>query len=211
MAFCTQCGQKLGEEHKFCASCGTANFADPETPQKGTTAVPSDYEDDVDAEEARLESPPAPVQQGVSVGGAVTFALVSIGLLIAVILGTGVFEGDSTEEESQPSVSASTPAPAPAPVEVETWDNDISQDDCAVIEAQTDYLKFLYSGDSFTGTSGDLSSASDVFTQIAGSYTGSDRDWLLKMAELSDEVAQGSDARAKPLKANLGLTDQFCG
>jgi len=138
--------------------------------------------------------------------------VVVFGLIVAVAFnGFGGGSSDSSSSSSQSAEAPPPPPPAPAPVEVETWDNDISQDDCALIEAQVDYLKFFYSGDSFTGTSGDLRSASDVFTRISGSYTGSDRDWLLKMAELSDEVAQGSDARAKPLKANLGLADQFCG
>lgn len=124
----------------------------------------------------------------------ILLGIASVSLLLA---------GCAPAPEPEPPVAA--PEPPAESVEVDTWDNDISRDDCAVILAQTDYLLFLYEGNSFAGSSGDLASASSVFTQISGSYTGSDRDWLLKMAELADA---GSST---PLKANLGLADQFCG
>ena len=207
MAFCTQCGEKFGDEHKFCSSCGAPAGEKPQAEE----AKPESSSQKKEPEMVSIgsTSPDATVVTAKQLGLGCLGLVVVFGLIVLVAYNG--FGGGSSDSSSSNSQSVEAPAPAPAPVEVETWDNDISRDDCAVIVAQTDYLKFLYSGDSFTGTSGDLRSASDVFTQIAGSYTGSDRDWLLKMAELSDEVAQGSDARAKPLKANLGLADQFCG
>jgi hypothetical protein len=56
-----------------------------------------------------------------------------------------------------------------------------------------------------------MSSAAEVFEQVAAAYSGSDRDWLLKMAELSGQVPSGGSVPANQLKANLGLVNQFCG
>ena len=211
MAFCTQCGEKFGEEHQFCSSCGAPKLIPSEqTPSVETEPEKTEeFEDVHDAVVAEVRA--TPEQKGVGVGGAATFALVSLGLLFAVLLGTGGFGGSSSEGETPSSASAPPPKAAPEPIEVETWDNDISREDCALVVEQTRYLSSLYSGDSFTGSGQDLNSAADVFTRISGSYAGSDRDWLLKMAELSDRAAQGFDLPAKQLKANLGLVEQFCG
>lgn len=126
-----------------------------------------------------------------------------------VLLGSCAVGSDSMVPPTEDTTVA--PAPAPAPVEVDSWDNDIAREDCALIVEQIRYLGSLYQGDSFSGSASDLNSAADVFTQVSSSYTGSDRDWLLKMAELSGSATQGSELPAKQLKANMGLVDQFCG
>jgi hypothetical protein len=107
------------------------------------------------------------------------------------------------EEEVTPPASPAAPA--------NVWDNDISRDDCALVGVQVRNLQGLYDGDVFGGGASDLSSAAEVFEQVAAAYSGSDRDWLLKMAELSGQVSGGGAVPAKQLKANLGLVDQFCG
>lgn len=215
MAFCTHCGQEFAEEHKFCASCGAPKLIPSEqapsvNPEPEPEPEPKEEVEDFE-DAAVAEAPASQEQPGISVGGAVTFALVSLGLLLAVLLWTGAFGGSASEEETQPTASTPAPKPTPEPIEVDTWDNDISREDCALIVEQTRYLSSLYNGDSFTGSGEDLNSAADVFTRISESYTGSDRDWLLKMAELSHRAAQGLDLPAKQLKANMGITDQFCG
>lgn len=203
MAFCTKCGEQFGSEDRFCASCGAPASPGPETSE---SAQP-DSSPKKEPEMVRVGStrPDATVITGKHLGLFIAGAVIIV--LFFAWFGTG-FGGLAVESptiESQP-----TEAPKPTPEE-DTWDNDISRDDCAVILAQTDYILFSYEGNSYAGSSYDLTSASSVFTQIAGSYSGSDRDWLLKMAELATGVAQGNDRVVTPLKANLGLADQFCG
>ncbi len=126
-------------------------------------------------------------------------------VVFIVIVVWGISNGGLRGDEEEVTPPASPAAPA------NVWDNDISRDDCALVGVQVRNLQGLYDGDVFGGGASDLSSAAEVFEQVAAAYSGSDRDWLLKMAELSGQVSGGGAVPAKQLKANLGLVDQFCG
>jgi len=121
--------------------------------------------------------------------------------------------GGEEEEEARPATSQAAPQAQERP-------SDLSAMDCLSIEGNVMAVEFNFS-------QGESSPAEIVlvldttaieFEEIASTYSGSERDWLLKMSELSvslaDYVESGTgdgELIFDQLVNNYGLVEQFCG
>lgn len=136
------------------------------------------------------------------------FKIISSALLVCVAL-VGCTSGSSPE-----------PAAPPATPQVVERASDISSSDCTDIKGNVSAVEFTFR----EGTASPaqiiliLNTTGADFQQISSSYEGSERDWLLKMAELSESLAEFVNSGAgdggllfDQLSNNYGLVEQFCG
>jgi hypothetical protein len=204
--YCGSCGAQSGSAQKFCTECGSSIPT-----QAATSGDADDANLVIEQRHTQTAGSNAAKAKAIDFNGNGLGCLVVVVIVVAILL-FGVFRVLALgNDEESPAASQQTQAPAsPAPA-ADSWDNDITRDDCALLSVHVRNLQGLYDGDVFGGSASDLSAAAEDFEQVAAAYSGSDRDWLLKMAELSGQVSGGGEVPAKQLKANLGLFDQFCG
>lgn len=112
------------------------------------------------------------------------------------------------------------PEPLEAPEVVVERTSDLTAMDCLDIDGTVMAVEYTFSqGES---TPGEVMLILDYtateLTDIASGYAGSERDWLLKMAELSQGLSDFVDTGAgdgellfDQLSNNFGLVEQFCG
>ena len=202
--YCGSCGGEVAGTQKFCTECGTSIPTQAATSDGAQSANPGIQQNHTQSADRK-----APKAKVIDFNGNGLSCLVVLAIVVAIYLFGFFMVVGNDDESSASSQQNQTPAAPAAPADV--WDNDITKDDCALVGVHVRNLQGLYDGDVFGGSGSDLSAAAEDFEQVAASYSGSDRDWLLKMAELSGQVSGGGALPAKQLKANLGLVDQFCG
>ena len=210
--FCGSCGSPVSGEGRFCMACGAALASNAET-SSGEKASNEPVNSSNSVSQVAKEKPKKSNPVGLFIAWTGVAVLASPVLFFAFWMLSSALGGAEEEEEARPDTSQAAPQAQERP-------SDLSAMDCLSIEGNVMAVEFNFS-------QGESSPAEIVlvldttaieFEEIASTYSGSERDWLLKMSELSvslaDYVESGTgdgELIFDQLVNNYGLVEQFCG
>ncbi len=191
--------------------CGLEIGREPRSEPAETASIASGSSSGADlAGGKKKPAPNNPVVLFIAWAGVAAFASPVIILLFWML--SGWFGGDDEEE--------APPAAQEVAAEVDERPSDLSAMDCLVIEGHISAVEYTFS----QGEANPqeivliLGTTATDFEGISSTYVGSERDWLLKMSELSDSLSEyvlsgtgNGDLIFDQLINNYGLVEQFCG
>ena len=192
--------------------CGAALASNAET-SSGEKASNEPVHSSNSVPQVASEKPKKSNPVGLFIAWTGVAVLASPVLFFAFWMLSSALGGAEEEEEARPPTSQAAPQAQERP-------SDLSAMDCLTIEGNVMAVEFNFS----QGESSPaeimlvLDTTAIEFEETASTYSGSERDWLLKMSELSVSLADYLESGTgdgelifDQLMNNYGLVEQFCG
>jgi hypothetical protein len=209
--YCGGCGAESPAEQNFCSRCGASLRLqqEKESPKQDALSAKKDPEmvwvGSTDPNATRITQK----QLG---WGCLTFVVFIAIIVSGVLPKFSDFRGDD-EDESREDTSQET-------AQVQERPSDLSATECLTVEGNVMAVEYNFSQGEATPSHVVmvLETTATDFEEIASLHSGSERDWLLKMAELSNSLgdfiesgAGDGDLIFDQLMNNYALVKQFCG
>lgn len=210
--FCASCGSPVSGEGRFCRECGAALGSGGEISPTENKSEDSRLSDN-SGEQASEGKPKKSNPVGLFIAWTGVAVLASPVLFFAFWMLSSALGGAEEEEEARPATSQAAPPAQERP-------SDLSAMECLTVEGNVMAVEYNFRQGEATPSHVVLvleTTAID-FEEIASSHSGSERDWLLKMSELSVSLADFIESGTgdgelvfDQLMNNYGLVEQFCG